>query len=69
MYPLQEKIIFNFILTHNSNLPVLLDIRVAQFAIGDNVGGLGDRAVALGQLLVSVKHTVGCVNHKLALMS
>ena len=44
-------------------LPVLLDIRIAQFAIGDNVGGLGDRAVALGQLLVSVKHTVSCVNH------
>ena len=44
-------------------LPVLLDIRVAQFAIGDDVGGLGDCAVALGQLLVSVKHTVSCVNH------
>ena len=49
-------------------LPVLLDIRVAQFAIGDDVGGLGDCAVSLGQLLVSVKHTVSCVNHKLALM-
>ena len=46
-----------------SNLPVLLDIRVAQFAIGDNVGGLGDCAVALGQLLVCVEHTVGGVNH------
>ena len=50
-------------------LPVLLDIRITQFAIGDDVGGLSDCAVALGQLLVSVKHTVGCVNHKLALMS
>ena len=63
MYPLQEKIIFNLIFPQNSYLPVLLDIRVAQFAIGDNVGGLGDCAVALGELLVCVEHTVGGVNH------
>ena len=68
MYPLQEKIIFNFIFPQNSYLPVLLDIRVAQFAIGDEVGGLGDCAVALGELMVCVEHTVGGVNHKLALM-
>ena len=64
MYPLQVKIIFNFISAKsNSYLPVLLDIRVAQFAIGDDVGGLGDCAVALRQLLVSIENTVGCVNH------
>ena len=44
-------------------LPVLLDIRVTQFAIGDDVCGLGDCAVSLGQLLVSVYHTMGCVDH------
>ena len=63
MYPLQENIIFNLIFPQNSYLPVLLDIRITQFAIGDDVGGLGDCAVALGELLVGVEHTVGGVNH------
>ena len=69
MYPLPGENYPPLHMNTEQLLPVLLDIRVAQFAIGDDVGGLGDCAVALGQLLVSVKHTVGCVNHKLALMS